>query len=116
MMEVWVVVVEEEVQGRTRTVEEELTRIAEVEVVVHLVIPMPTPPASPLRVGMELLPQEGTTAVGRLKVVTVLLLVALVATEPKLVIRGGEEGGAGMGGRRGGGMEEMGGKGGREGV
>ena len=75
---------------------------------------MTTPPASPLRVGMELLPQEGTTAVQavcRLKVVTVLLLVAL---EPKLVIRGGEGGGAGMEGRREGGMEEREERGGRE--
>ena len=77
--------------------------------------PVATLPASLLRVGMELRPLEVTAAVVEclLKVVTVLLLVGLVATEPKLAIRGGGEGEAGTEGR-GGEMEGKEGTGGRE--
>jgi len=69
--------------------------------------PVATLPASLLRVGTELRPLEVTATVVEwlLKVVTLLLLVGLLATEPKLVIRGGGEGEAGMEGK-GGGMEE----------
>ena len=95
-------------------VEEDHGESVEAEVEGRLDTRVGTPPASLLRVGMELRPLEVTAAVVEclLKVVTVLLLVA---TEPKLVIRGGGEGEAGTEGKGEGTEERTGGTGGREG-
>ena len=95
-------------------VEEDHGEAVEAEVEGRLDTPVPTPPASLLRLDMELQPLEVTAAVVEclLKVDTVL---RLVATEPKLVIRGGGEGGEGTEVRGGGTEERTGGTGGRDG-
>ena len=95
-------------------VEEDHGEAVEAEVEGRLDTPVATPPASLLRLGMELQPLEVTAAVVEclLKVDTVL---RLVATEPKLVIRGGGGGGEGTEVRGGGTEERTGGTGGRDG-
>ena len=95
-------------------VEEDHGEAVEAEVEGRLDTPVATPPASLLRLDMELQPLEVTAAVVEclLKVDTVL---RLVATEPKLVIRGGGEGGEGTEVRGGGTEERTGGTGGRDG-